>query len=108
MNNSGFIVKPGSSIEILNKILILINNQDIYRKFQNNSHSDIYKYSSKYLAKNIFEQFEKKIFISLKITMFNKNKDNKTNPMLSDFIRVYPDSKKNRNIYKLAEMVSDR
>ena len=31
--------------------------------------------------------------------MFNKNKDNKTNPMLSDFIRVYPDSKKNRNIY---------
>ena len=33
--------------------------------------------------------------------MFNKNKDNKTNPMLSDFIRVYPDSKKNRNIYKL-------
>ena len=60
VNDSGFIVQPGSSTEILNKILILINNQDIYRKFQNNSHSDIYKYSWKYLAKNIFEQFEKK------------------------------------------------
>ena len=59
VNDSGFIVKPGSSTEILNKILILINNQDIYRKFQNNSHSDIYKYSWKYLAKNIFEQFKK-------------------------------------------------
>lgn len=59
VNDSGFIVQPGSSTEILNKILILINNQDIYRKFQNNSHSDIYKYSWKYLAKNIFEQFKK-------------------------------------------------
>ena len=59
MNDSGFIVKPGSSIEILNKIVILINNQDIYKKFQNNSHSDINNYSWKYLANNIFEQFKK-------------------------------------------------